>query len=258
MDYILPETNLIQIKTMEKLGNNGLFVIEPLLPGYGLTIGNALRRVLVSSLEGAAATSVKIDGATHEFSTIPGVREDLVEIILNIKGLRFEMNQEEPATLKISVKGPKDVTGADFSETANCKVVNKDAVIASVTKGGKLDMEIVVEKGRGYVPVERRREEKMPLGTIAIDSIFTPVKKVHYEVENTRVGQMTNFDKITLEISTDGSIDPEVALARAATILVEHLSLIKSAFIEEQEKPEKKSKEDKTAKTTKTKKNAKK
>lgn len=248
---------------MEKLGNNGLIVIEPLLPGYGLTIGNALRRVLVSSLEGAAATSVKIDNATHEFSTIPGVREDIVEIILNLKGLRFEMNQEEPVTLKLSVKGPKEVTGADFSETANCKVVNKDAVIASVTKGGKLDMEIVVEKGRGYVPVERRREEKMPLGTIAIDSIFTPVKKVHYEVENTRVGQMTNFDKITLEISTDGSIDPEIALARAASILVEHFGLIKAAFAEEiAEKPVKKVKEAKEAKeakpkTAKTKKAAK-
>lgn len=236
MDYILPETNLIQIKTMEKIGNNGLFVIEPLSPGYGLTLGNSLRRVLFSSLTGAAITSVKIDGTTHEFSTLPGVREDVIEIILNLKSLRFKFNSEEPVTLKLTVKGPKEVTAVDFEKNPACEIVDPNAYIASIDKAGKLSLEVVVEKGRGYVPVEHKIEDKMPLGTIAVDSVFTPVKKVHYEVENTRVGEMTNFDKLTLEISTDGSIDPEIALKTAAGILVEHLNLIGDAFSEEASK----------------------
>lgn len=260
MDYILPETNLLQIKTMEKVGETGIFVIEPLSPGYGVTIANSLRRVLLSSLEGAAITKVQIEGATHEFTTVPGVKEDVVEIILNLKTLRFRLHQDEPAVLKLSVKGPKSVTAADFATNPSCEIVNKDVFLATLEKTGKLDMEITVEKGRGYVPVERRSEEKMPLGTIAVDSIFTPVKKVHYEVENTRVGGMTNFDKITLEVATDGSIDPEAAINKAAGILVEHLSVIKDAFggaSEELKKEEKPTKEAK-AKKTATKKTAKK
>lgn len=233
MDYILPETNLITIKTMEKMDNNGLFVIEPLSPGYGLTLGNSLRRILISSLSGAAITSVKIDGTTHEFSTLPNVREDVVEIILNLKALRFKMTSEEPVTLKLNVKGPKEVTAADFADNADCTVADPTAFIASVGKLGKLNIEVTVEKGRGYVPVEQRRDQKMPLGTIAVDSIFTPIKKVHYEVENTRVGGMTNYDKLTMEIATDGSIDPEIALQTAAGILVEHFGLIQKAFEEE-------------------------
>ncbi len=232
MDYILPETNLIQIKTMEKLGNNGIFVIEPLSPGYGVTLGNALRRVLLSSLSGAAITSIQISGASHEFSTLPAVREDIVEIILNLKTLRFKLQGNDPVTLKLSVKGPKEVKASDFEKNSACEIVNTDTFIASLGKNGKLSMEVVVEKGRGYVPVEKRRDEKLPLGTIAVDSVFTPVKKIHYEVENTRVGGQTDFDKITLEISTDGSIDPEIALKTAAGILVEHCSLIQKAFEE--------------------------
>ncbi|MEI6040231.1 MAG: DNA-directed RNA polymerase subunit alpha [Candidatus Berkelbacteria bacterium] len=230
MDYILPETNLLQIKTMEKIGNAGTFIIEPLSPGYGVTIANSMRRVLLSSLEGAAITSVKIEGATHEFTTVPGVKEDVVEIILNLKTLRFKLHQDEPAVLKLEVKGPKTVTSADFQTNSSCEIVNKDVFLATLDKTAKLSMEITVEKGRGYVPVERRAEGKMPLGTIAVDSIFTPVKKVHYEVENTRVGGMTNFDKITLEIATDGSIDPEEALNKAAGVLVEHFGIIQQAF----------------------------
>lgn len=232
MDYILPDTNLVQIKTMEKLGDSGHFVIEPLSPGYGLTLGNSLRRVLLSSLEGAAITTVKIEGITHEFSTIPGVKEDAVEIILNLKTLRFNFLSDEPATLRLSVKGPKEVTAADFEANSVCEIVNKDTFIASVGKGGKFEIEVKVERGRGYVPAERHSEEKLPLGTIAVDSIFTPVKKVHYEVENTRVGGMTNYDKLTVELTTDGSIDPELALATAAGILVEHFSLVQQAFSE--------------------------
>lgn len=252
MDYILPETSLLQIKTMEKMEGTGTFVIEPLSPGYGVTVANALRRVLLSSLEGAAITAVKIEGTTHEFTTLPGVKEDVVEIILNLKTLRFRLHQDEPATLKLSVKGLKNVTAADFETTANCEIVNKDAFIATLGKTAKLNMEIIVAKGRGYVPVERRAEEKMPLGTIAVDSIFTPVKKVHYEVENTRVGGMTNFDKITLEVATDSSIDPEEALSKAAGILVDHFGLIKEAFAA----PVKEIKEKKIVKKTATKKSS--
>lgn len=232
MDYILPETNLIQIKTMEKLGNTGLFVIEPLSSGYGVTVGNSLRRVLLSSLEGAAITAVKIEGTTHEFSTIPAVREDAVEIILNLKTLRFRMTGNEPVTLKLAVKGPKEVKASDFGANAACEIVNQAAYLATIGKTGKLNLEVVVERGRGYIPVEKRRDEKLPLGTITVDSIFTPVKKVHYEVENTRVGGQTDFDKLTIEIATDGSVDPEIALKTAAGILVEHFELVQKAFEE--------------------------
>lgn len=230
MDYILPETNLLQIKTMEKLGNSGTFVIEPLSPGYGITVGNSLRRVLLSSLSGAAITSVKIEGASHEFSSLANVREDVVEIILNLKALRFNMHTDEPVIMKMSVKGPKEVTASDFDKNASCEIVDPNAFIASVGKNGKINLEVIVEKGRGYVPVEQRKDEKMPLGTIAVDSIFTPVKKIHYDVENTRVGGITNFDKLTIEITTDGSIDPEIALKTATDILIEHLKVISDAF----------------------------
>lgn len=226
MDYTLPETSLIQIKTLEKIDNKATFVIEPLTSGYGVTIGNSLRRVLLSSLEGAAIRQVKIEGATHQFTTLPDVKEDVVEIILNLKTLRFRFNSEEPVTLKLSAKGPKEITAADFEVKSDCEVVNKEIKIATLAKGGKLDLEIVVSKGSGYEPVEKRKEEKLPIGTIPIDSIFTPVKKVHYEIEKTRVGAETDYDKLTLEVTTDGSIDPEVALGKASKILVEHFSLV--------------------------------
>lgn len=229
MDYILPETSLIQIKTLEKVANRGTFVIEPLSPGYGVTVGNSLRRVLLSSLEGSAIVSCKIEGASHQFATLPGVEEDVVGIILNLKTLRFNFNSTEPVTLKLSVRGPKKVTAADFDANSACEVVNKEATLATLSKTGKLAIEIVVDKGRGYVPVEKRKDEKLPIGTIAVDSIFTPVKKVHYEIENTRVGAETDFDKLTLEITTDGSIDPEAALGKAAKILVEHFGLVEQA-----------------------------
>src|SRR3990170_9011855 len=183
MDYTLAETSLVQIKTLEKVDNKGTFEIEPLSPGYGVTLGNSLRRVLLSSLEGAAITSVKIEGVTHQFSTIPGVKEDVVEIILNLKMLRFRMDSSETATLKLSIKGPKTVTAADFSENPACEVVNKDMLLATLGKSAKLEMEITVNHGRGYIPVEKRKDEKMPIGTMAVDSIYTPVKKVHFEVE---------------------------------------------------------------------------
>lgn len=249
MDYTLPETELVKIKTIEQVDNCGIFEIEPLSPGYGVTIGNSLRRILLSSLEGAAITSVKIEGATHQFATLPKVKEDIVEIILNLKTLRFKMTSNEPAVLKLQVKGPKDVTASDFAENADCQVVNTDAYIASVGKGGALKMEITVAHGRGYVPIERRKDEKLPIGTISVDSIFTPVKKVHYEVDNTRVGGMTNFDKLMMEITTDGSIEPSVALGTAAKILVEHFSLVEKAC-EDEKAPEKIEKISKKAEKT--------
>lgn len=260
MDYTLPETSLIQIKTLEKVENKGTFEIEPLSPGYGVTIGNSIRRILLSSLEGAAITAVKIGGINHQFTTMPGVQEDAITIILNLKTLRFKFNSDEPVTLKLSVKGPKKVTAGEFSVNASCEVVNKNAYLATLNKNGKLSIEITVNKGRGYLPVEKRREERLPIGTIAVDSIFTPVKKVHYEVENTRVGEATDFDKLTMEITTDGSIDPEIALGRATKILVEHFSLIEQACQETKQAERKSKKEPKKTikkKTTQTKKDVK-
>lgn len=229
MDYTLPETSLIQIKTLEKLENRGTFTIEPLSPGYGVTIGNSLRRVLLSSLEGSAITAVKIAGVTHQFSTIPGVKEDVVEIVLNLKTLRFRYQSHEPITLKLAARGPKEVKAADFSENPNCEIANKDVHLVTLGKTAKLEMEITVQRGRGYVPVEKRKDEKLPIGTMAVDSIFTPVKKVHFDVENTRVGEATDFDRLTMEVTTDGSVDPSEALGRAARILVEHFSLVDQA-----------------------------
>lgn len=256
MDYTLPETSLIQIKTLEKVNDRGTFVIEPLSPGYGVTVGNSLRRVLLSSLEGAAIISCRIEGVNHQFATLPGVEEDVVEIILNLKILRFNLTSDEPVTLKLSARGPKVVTAKDFEASGVCEVVNKDAHLATLGKTGKLTMAITVAKGRGYVPVERRKDEKLPIGTIAVDSIFTPVKKVHYEIEKTRVGAETDFDKLTMEITTDGSMDPELALGKAAKILVEHFGLVDQAC-QEVVVPAKPSKPVKVAKKA-TKKTAKK
>ena len=173
------------------------------------------------------------------------MKEDIVEIILNLKTLRFKFNSDEPVSLRLTAKGPKEVTAADFDTKADCEVVNKEVKIATLAKGGKLDFEIVVDKGLGYEPVEKRNEEKLPIGTIPIDSIFTPVKKVHYEIEKTRVGSVTDFDKLTLEVTTDGSIDPEVALEKASKILVEHFSLVAQSC--ESEVPVKETKEKKKA-----------
>lgn len=235
MDYTLPETSLIKIKTIEQIDNCGVFEIEPLSPGFGVTLGNSIRRVLLSSLEGAAITSVKIEGMTHQFSTIPKIKEDVVEIILNLKMLRLMMSATDPVVLKLQAKGPKVVTAKDFEANPMCKAVNAETHLATLSKGANLKMEVTVAHGRGYVPVERRKDEKLPIGTIAVDSIFTPIKKVHFEVENTRVGGMTNFDKLTLEVTTDGSIEPAEALGRAAKILLEHFSLIEKASSQKEE-----------------------
>jgi len=226
MSYRLPEVSLMQVKAESSAGNAGNFVIEPLLPGFGLTLGNALRRVLLSSLPGAAITSIRIDGVSHEFTTIKGVRQDVVDIILNLKQVRLRVESDEPQVIILDAKGDKKVTAGDFKCPTGVEVINKDLHIADLVAGGKFLLEATVEQGRGYVPTEMRKEEKLPIGVIAIDSAFSPVKRVNFNTENTRVGKMTNFDRLLLEIETDGSITPQAALEQSSAILVDHFSVL--------------------------------
>ncbi|MGM9973056.1 MAG: DNA-directed RNA polymerase subunit alpha [Clostridiaceae bacterium] len=206
-------------------GTYGKFVVEPLERGYGITLGNALRRILLSSLPGVAATSVKIDGVLHEFSTVTGVKEDVTELILNIKSLALRMNGEGPKTVYIDVKGPGEVTGADIRTDGDVEVVNKDLHIATLDDDARLYMEIVVNRGRGYVSQTKNKTEDLPINTIAIDSIYTPVKRVNFNVENTRVGQITDYDKLAIEVWTNGTIKIEEAMSLSAKILIEHFKL---------------------------------
>jgi DNA-directed RNA polymerase subunit alpha len=222
-------------KIIEKKGNKAVFEIEALYPGYGVTIGNSLRRVLLSSLSGAAVTQMKIKGVPHEFSTIPGVLEDVIQIMLNLKQLRFKIYTQEPQRAILKVKGEKEVKGSDFEIPAQLELVNKDCHIATLTdKKAALEMEIQVEKGIGYLPREDRKKEKLEIGTIPIDAIFTPIRKVAFRVENMRVGERTDFDKLFLEIETDGTILPETAFSQAAEILVKHFSLFYETFKKEE------------------------
>lgn len=214
-------------------GNHTVFEIKPCYPGYGVTLGNSLRRVLLSSLPGAAITSVKIKGVSHEFSTIPYVLEDVVQIILNLKQIRIKMHTEEPVMLLLKVKGEKEVKAGDIEKTSDVEVINKNTHIATLTdKKAELEMEIRAEKGRGYLPVEKRVKEKMEIGTIAIDAVFSPVKKINYEVEDMRVGEHTDYNRLVIDIETDGSINPEDALTQSAQILSDHFALL-TAITEE-------------------------
>ncbi|NEZ46645.1 DNA-directed RNA polymerase subunit alpha [Clostridium niameyense] len=206
-------------------GSYGKFVIEPLERGYGTTLGNALRRILLSSLPGVAADHIKIDGVLHEFSTVNGVREDVTELILNIKSLALTMEGEGPKTIYIDEVGPKEVTAADIKSNGDVEVINKDLHIATLDENGKLYMEINVNRGRGYVTQNKNKSDDMPIGTIAVDSIYTPVKRVNFSIENTRVGQITDYDKLTLEVLTNGTIKPEEAISLSAKILIEHFKL---------------------------------
>ncbi|KOF57281.1 MULTISPECIES: DNA-directed RNA polymerase subunit alpha [Clostridium] len=206
-------------------GSYGRFVVEPLERGYGITLGNSLRRILLSSLPGVAANSVKIEGVLHEFSTIKGVKEDVTEIILNIKALCLTMNGDGPKTIYLDAKGPGEVTGNDIKTDGDVEVINKDLHIATLDDDGKLYMEIEVNKGRGYVTQNRNKRDDMPIGTIAVDSIYSPVKRVNFTVGNTRVGQITDYDKLTIEIWGNGTIRPEEAISLAAKILIEHFKL---------------------------------
>ena len=212
----------------------GKFTAEPLERGFGITVGNSLRRILLSSLQGAAITSVKIDGVLHEFSTIPGVKEDATEILLNLKEVRLKLHTEGAKTIRIKADGPKEVKAGDIITGEAVEILNPDHHIATLSRDAKLSVEMLIKTGRGYVPAERNKEENQPIGAMAIDSIFSPIKKVNYTVTNARVGQITDYDKLTLEVWTDGSIAPEEAVAHAAKILKEQLAIF-ITFEEEEE-----------------------
>ncbi|PIR71945.1 MAG: DNA-directed RNA polymerase subunit alpha [Candidatus Nealsonbacteria bacterium CG10_big_fil_rev_8_21_14_0_10_36_228] len=226
----------LQPKIIEKKGNYARFEIEALYPGYGVTIGNSLRRILLSSLEGAAVTQMKMKNVPHEFSTIPGVLEDVILIMLNLKQMRFRLYTQEPQKGFLKVKGEKEVKGSDFELPSQVELVNPDCHIATLTqKSSELEMEIQIEKGIGYSPKEARGREKLEIGTIPIDAIFTPVKRVAFQVENMRVGERTDFDRLFLEVETDGTISPEAAFSQTSEILVKHFSLLAESFKEKAE-----------------------
>ena len=211
-----------------EVGQNGCygrFVIEPLERGFGHTLGNSMRRVLLSSLPGVAVSSVHIEGVQHEFTTIPGVKEDVTELILNLKSIACKMFCEGPKQLTIDVKGPCELTAGDIRTDDDVEIVNKELHVATLNEDGHLQMQMTLERGRGYVSADKNKTASMPIGVIPIDSIFTPVKKVNYQVEDTRVGQITDYDKLTLEIWTNGTLKPEEAISSAAKILTEHLNL---------------------------------
>ncbi|MCC6346807.1 MAG: DNA-directed RNA polymerase subunit alpha [Nitrospirales bacterium] len=209
----------------------GKLVVEPLERGFGTTIGNSLRRILLSSIEGAAATGIRIPGVLHEFSAIKSVKEDVVDIILNIKKLRFKLYSDDKRTVTIHTKGPKAVTGADIEVDANVEVLNDEQHIATLDTGASFEMEVYVKKGKGYVSADMNKEEGLPIDVIAVDSIFSPIRKVNFLVERARVGRSTDYDRLIMEVWTDGGISPEKAVSDAASIMMDHLDLF--IFVEE-------------------------
>lgn len=217
----------IETAQLSEDGRHGVFIVEPLERGFGTTLGNSLRRTLLSSLPGVAVTNIKIDGIAHEFSTIDGVKEDVTELVLNIKGVKAKLHSDEPKTVRIEMSGEGEVTAADIQHDADLELLNPDHHIAQIAEGGALMMDLTFDKGRGYVPAERNKEgaDEMGLGSIPIDSIYTPVLKVNYNVENTRVGQITDFDKLSLELWTDGRLNAKEAVSLAARVMTEHLNL---------------------------------
>lgn len=225
IDIERPKIEIVEISEDNRYGK---FVCEPLERGYGTTFGNSLRRMLLSSLEGAAITSIRIDGVLHEFSTIPGVRDDVTNIVLNLKQLCLKMQGSEAKVIRIDVEGEKEVTAADIICDADIEILNPDLHIATVNETGKLKIEMTVERGRGYVPAEKNKKPDDTIGVIPIDSIFSPVQRVNYTVNDTRVGNVTDYDKLTLEVWTDGSLRPEEAVSKAAAILVMHLKLFQN------------------------------
>ena len=230
----------IEIAEISEDNRYGKFICEPLERGYGTTFGNSLRRMLLSSLEGAAITSIRIDGVLHEFSTIPGVRDDVTNIVLNLKELCLKMAGNEPRIIRIDVEGEKEVTAADIICDADIEILNPDLHIATVNEDGKLKIEMTVERGRGYVPADKTKKPDDTIGVIPIDSIFSPVQRVNYTVQDTRVGNVTDYDRLILEVWTDGSLRPEEAVSKAAGILVMHLKLFQNmdGLPEEEEEEE--------------------
>ena len=243
MSLQLPEP----IKVVAREGFKATFEISPLMPGYGATIANPLRRVLLSSLSGAAITSIKIKGVEHEFSTIPGVLEDVIEIILNVKKLRFKLHGDGPIKVTIETSGEKEITGKDIKLTSDIELINENQHIATLTeKKTSFSMELEIEKGMGYVSVEQRRKDKLPIGVIAIDAIFSPVRSVNFSVDNIRVGEKIDYNKVVIEVETDGSVEPEQAMKDATEILINHFKTMAEISVPE-------AKEAKTSKITKKK-----
>lgn len=229
----------VTIKKISETHKEGVFEIEGLYSGYGLTIGNALRRVLFSSLPGAAVTQIKIKGVGHEFSSIPNVVEDVVEIGLNLKKIRFRMHTDEPQILTLKVKGERAASASDIETNSQSEIITPDVHIAALThKNAELDIELTVERGLGYVPVEARKMEKLPIGVIALDAFFSPVVKANFSVENMRVGERTDYNRLRLMIETDGSITPSAALRKASNILQDHFSKISQVEVKEAEPTE--------------------
>ncbi|EKB58587.1 DNA-directed RNA polymerase subunit alpha [Falseniella ignava] len=217
-----PEITIVEVSEDEKYGK---IVIEPLERGYGTTLGNSLRRILLSSLPGAAITNIQVDGVLHEFATVDGVVEDIPAIILNLKQLALKLYTEESKVIELNVTGPKKVTAVDIIHDNEVQILNPDLYICTLAEGATLSMRMNVSKGRGYVRSEYNKTEDMPIGVLPVDSIYTPVEKVNYQVENTRIGQKNVYDRLTLDIWTDGSISPEQSLSLAAKILTEHLNI---------------------------------
>ena len=222
IEFEKPNIECLEMNSEE---NYAKFVCEPLERGYGMTIGNSLRRIMLSSLPGAAITSVKIEGVVHEFSTIPNVVEDVPEIVVNLKGVRIKMHDPEEKHIRIDFKGEGEVTAADIITDSSVEILNKDLHIATVSEGGSLQIDMTVNMGRGYNTAEKNKQPNQPLGVLPIDSLFTPVRKVNYSVENTRVGQMVDYDKLTIEIWTDESLKPYEAISLAAKVMTGHLEL---------------------------------
>ncbi len=234
---MLYDIHLPELKKVKEEEDRVVFEISPLYPGYGMTLGNSLRRVILSSLPGAAVTAVKIHGASHEFSTLPNIKEDVIEIILNLKQIRIKLHSEEEM-ISLSKSGKGLATAADIKENQNVEIINKDLHIATLDNSkAKLDIEIKVEKGRGFIPVEKRENEKLGIGMIAVDALYAPVRRVRYNIEKTRVGQMTDLDKLVMDVETDGTISAEAAVKHASEVLVDHfLSLTDKKTVEKKAK----------------------
>jgi len=222
LNIILPS----KLSIVSEVGTKGVYEIDGLYPGYGHTLGNSLRRIILSSLAGSAITSLKIDGVDHEFSVIDGVKEDVITILLHLKQVRFRLNTDEPQTVRLHVKGPKQITASDIEVGGQVEILNKDLYIAEVTGKNSLSIEMTIEKGLGFIPKELHQKSKNEVGTISLDAIFTPIRRVAYEVENMRVGDKTNHNRLRMTIETDGTLTPRLALEKAITIMVEQLQSI--------------------------------
>ncbi len=231
-------------RIVQEEGNKGIFEIDGLYPGYGHTLGNSLRRIILSSLSGASLTSVKIDGIQHEFSTMDGIKEDVIVMILNLKKVRFKMASDEPQTVTLAIKGPKTVTAGDIKTSGQVEILNGDMYIAEITGKINLNVEMKIEKGLGFIPKEMHQKDKVDIGTIAVDAIFTPIRRVAYEVENMRVGDKTNHNRLRITIETDGTLAPREALSQSIEIMINQLKAIIDFKEPEVEAPAKVSKKE--------------